>query len=267
MSVSVSIRMLSGVAEQNLARRIFDEVWPTDEGTQITANLLQALVHNGTYISGAFMGEEIVAAAFAFPGRDSHGHFHLHSHMAAVKEQFRNLGIGSQIKWHQRAWAMENGYDTITWTFDPLVRRNAKLNLVKLGVQVFEYFPDFYGDLPDALNAGDPTDRAIAHWRLNSERVSDALNRKLIFPGNNMPIALANIHGTPLAQEVDAPDSAVLCYIPEDIIEMRSSNPALALRWRLALRKELQHRLQSGWAIAGFTEEGAYIVSHHKGDR
>ena len=143
MSESVSIRMLSGVAEQNLARRIFDEVWPTDEGTQITANLLQALVHNGTYISGAFMGDEIVAAAFAFPGRDSHGHFHLHSHMAAVKEQFRNLGIGSQIKWHQRAWAMENGYDTITWTFDPLVRRNAKLNLVKLGAQVFEYFPDF----------------------------------------------------------------------------------------------------------------------------
>lgn len=263
----MSIRMLSGVAEQNLARSIFDEVWPTDEGTQITANLLQALVHNGTYISGAFVGEEIVAAAFAFPGRDSRGHFHLHSHMAAVKEEYRNQNIGSQIKWHQRAWAMENGYETITWTFDPLVRRNAKVNLVKLGVQVFEYFPDFYGDLPDALNAGDPTDRAIAHWKLNSARVSDALNRKLIFTNNHLPVALANIHGSPVAHQLNEGASSILCYIPEDIIELRTSNPALALQWRLALRKELQPRLESGWTISGFTEDGAYIVSHHKGDR
>jgi predicted GNAT superfamily acetyltransferase len=266
MSTPVSIRILSGVAEQNLARKIFDEVWPTDEGTQITANLLQALVHNGTYISGAFIKGEIVAAAFAFPGRDAHGHFHLHSHMAAVKEEFRNQNIGSQIKWHQRAWAMENGYDTITWTFDPLVRRNAKLNLVKLGVTVFEYFPDFYGDLPDALNAGDPTDRAIAHWKLHTERVSDALNRKLIFPGDDLPTSLANIHGTPLPQEVDDRASRILCYIPEDIIKIRSTNPDLALRWRLALRQELQPRLENGWSIAGFTEDGAYIVSSHKGD-
>ena len=267
MSSDLSIRILSGVAEQNLARAIFDEVWPSDEGTQITANLLQALVHNGTYVSGAFLNGEIVAAAFAFPGRDSHGHFHLHSHMAAVKEEFRNRSIGSALKWHQRAWAMENGYDTITWTFDPLVRRNAKLNLVKLGVQVFDYFPDFYGDLPDALNVGDPTDRSIAYWKLDSERVSDALNRKLFFSGDGMPVALANIHGTPLAQEVDDNESEILCYIPEDIIEIRSRNPELALRWRLALRNELQPRLENGWFIAGFTEDGAYIVSNHKGDR
>ncbi len=267
MSASVSIRMLLGVAEQNLARSIFDEVWPTDEGTQITANLLQALVHNGTYISGAFIDGEIVAAAFAFPGRDSHGNFHLHSHMAAVKEEYRNQNIGSQIKWHQREWAMKNGYDTITWTFDPLVRRNAKLNLVKLGVQVFEYFPDFYGDLPDALNAGDPTDRAIAHWRLNSERVSDALNRKLEFSNNHLPVALANSHGSPLPQRVEEGASTILCYMPEDIIEMRSTNPALALQWRLALRKELQPRLERGWTISGFTGDGAYIVRHQKGDR
>jgi predicted GNAT superfamily acetyltransferase len=267
MSTPVSIRILEGVTEQNLARTIFDEVWPSAEGTQITANLLQALVHNGTYISGAFVDGEIVAAAFAFPGRDDHGHFHLHSHMAAVKEEFRNQSIGSQIKWHQRAWAMEKGYDTITWTFDPLVRRNAKLNLVKLGVQVFDYFSDFYGDLPDALNAGDPTDRTIAHWKLDAGRVSDALNRKLFFPINDSPVALANIHGTPLTQDVDQSASTILCYIPEDIIEIRSKNSELALRWRLALRQELQSRLADGWSIAGFTQDGAYIISKHKGDR
>lgn len=80
----VSIRNLLGVTEQDYARAVFDEVWPTDEGTQITANLMQAMVHNGAYVSGVFFDVDIIAAAFAFPGIDSQKHLHLHSHMAAV---------------------------------------------------------------------------------------------------------------------------------------------------------------------------------------
>jgi len=263
----VTLRILAGVEQQNLAREIFDEVWPSDEGTQITANLLQALVHNGTYLSGAFIGDEIVAAAFAFPGVDKSGHLHLHSHMTAVREGFRNQGIGSAVKWHQRAWAMERGYDSIKWTFDPLVRRNAKLNIVKLGVQVFDYFPDFYGDLPDVLNAGDPTDRTMAYWELTSMRVSDALNRRLVFNAENRPVALAKIDGHPVEREIGLSAPEILCYIPADIIEIRSMDSALALKWRLALRNQLHRRLSSGWAIVGFTEDGAYIVSRNEGDR
>lgn len=263
----VTIRILAGVQEQDQARRIFDEVWPSAEGTQITANLLQALVHNGTYVSGAFIDNEIVAAAFAFPGLDKSGHLHLHSHMAAVREGFRDRGIGGEIKWHQRAWAMQRGYDSITWTFDPLVRRNAKFNIVKLGVQVFDYFPDFYGDLPDALNIGDPTDRAMASWHLSSMRVSDALNRQLQFFSEDRPIALAKIDGAPVEREIEDSVSEVLCYIPADIIEIRANDSVLALEWRLALRNQLHRRLSDRWAIVGFTDDGAYIVSKHGGAR
>ena len=152
LNADPSIRILSGIGEQNLARAIFDEVWPSDEGTQITANLLQAMVHNGTYLAGVFIEDEIVAAAFAFPSFDKNKYLHLHSHMTAVKESCRNRNIGTALKFHQKAWALDHGYETITWTFDPLVRRNAKLNLVKLGVQVFDYFSDFYGNLPDNYN-------------------------------------------------------------------------------------------------------------------
>lgn len=261
----VSIRNLQGVTEQDYARAIFDEIWPTDEGTQITANLLQAMVHNGAYVSGVFFDAEIVAAAFAFPGIDSQKHLHLHSHMAAVKEKYRNRNIGSALKWHQRAWALENGYETITWTFDPLVRRNARLNLVKLGVQVFEYFADFYGDLPDALNAGDPTDRVIARWDLLSEQVVGAaryLNLELSSEG--IPVALANVNEKPMKQTVDPSSSVVLAYVPTDIITLRSENPARAWEWRLSLREELQPRLNSGWYIQGFTSDGAYVVTKKK---
>ena len=258
----VTIRILATVEEQDFARQIFDQVWPTDEGTQITSNLLQAMVHNGTYVSGVFVQGEVVAAAFAFPGIDTNKHLHLHSHMAAVKEKYRNRNIGSALKWHQRAWALENGYETITWTFDPLVRRNARLNLVKLGVQVFEYFSDFYGDLPDALNAGDPTDRVIAKWSLLSDRVIEAArNLNLEIPLDSIPVALANVFEEPVKEEVPVTAGKVAVYLPKDIIEMRSTDSGSAMAWRLALRAELEPRLKAGWHIAGLTKEGAYVVS------
>lgn len=261
----VSIRNLQGIIEQGYARAIFDEVWPTDEGTQITANLLQAMVHNGAYVSGVFYDVDVIAAAFAFPGIDSKAHLHLHSHMAAVREKYRNRNIGSALKWHQRAWAMENGYETVTWTFDPLVRRNARLNLVKLGVQVFEYYADFYGDLPDALNAGDPTDRVIARWDLLSDRVVGAAkNINLEMSPHGIPVALANANDRPVKETVDASSSAVLAYLPTDIIQLRADNAARAWEWRLALREELQPRLMSGWYIQGFTSDGAYVVAKKK---
>lgn len=261
----VEIRVLAGVAEQDYAREIFDEVWPTNEGTQITANLLQALVHNGTYLSGVFVEGEIVGAAFAFPSVDQERNLHLHSHMAAVRENFRDRSIGSTLKWHQRAWALEHGYEVITWTFDPLVRRNARLNLVKLGVQVFEYFPDFYGDLPDALNAGDPTDRAMARWDLLSKTTTDGARfRNLEKLPELIPVALSIEDGRPIQHAVNPNAAQILCYLPSDIIEIRLRDNALALTWRLALREELLPRLTYGWHISGFTHDGAYVVSRNK---
>lgn len=262
MVAPLEIRNLRGVAEQNLAREIFDLVWPSDEGTQITANLLQALSHNGAYVAGGFIGNEIVVAAFAFPSLDDEGHLHLHSHMTAVTPEYRNRNMGGAIKWHQRDWALAHGYSRITWTFDPLVRRNAVLNLVKLGARVFEYFPDFYGNLPDALNAGDPTDRAMAHWDLKSDRVVEARDHQLekIDP-SGIPVALGIDQGRPLEKLVARDSRAVLCYMPEDIIEIRAKDPALALMWRLALRNQLQSRLELGWRIEGLTTDGAYVVA------
>ncbi len=264
-NAQVSIRNLQGVTEQDYARAIFDEVWPTDEGTQITANLMQAMVHNGAYVSGVFYDADVIAAAFAFPGIDSQTHLHLHSHMAAVKEKYRNRNIGSALKWHQRAWALENGYETITWTFDPLVRRNARLNLVKLGVQVFEYFADFYGDLPDALNAGDPTDRVIARWDLLSAPVMEAArNLNLEISPQGIAVALFNANEKPEAGKVPASAETVAIYLPTDIVQMRTDNGARAWEWRLALREQLQPRLNAGWYIKGFTSDGAYVLTQQK---
>ena len=264
VAAGVEIRLLNDLVGQNLARGLFDQVWSTDGETQVTPNLMQALVHNGSYVSGAFIGSRFVAAAFAFPGRDEHGHLHLHSHMAAVLDDVRDRRIGTALKWHQRAWAIEAGYDTITWTFDPLVRRNARLNLLKLGVYVSDYYQDFYGDMADALNAGDATDRVMARWELLSPRTVQAAALTNGLAPNPIPsqafLALTIENDEPVIHHAPGISDVLVVTLPPDIIEIRTKDPQRASRWRIAVRSVLAPALEAGMEITGFTSEGAYLI-------
>ena len=264
VAAGVEIRLLDNLAGQTLARQLFDQVWSTDGGTQITSNLMQALVHNGAYVSGAFVGVRIVGAGFAFPGRDESGHWHLHSHMAAVLDEVRDRRIGSALKWHQRAWAIGAGYETITWTFDPLVRRNARLNLLKLGVYVSEYYENFYGDMADTLNAGDATDRAMARWELLSARTLKAAASADGLGPDPIPsqatIALTIENDEPVIHNVSSTTDTLVVALPPDIIEIRMKDPTQASRWRMAVRSVLSPALAGGMEITGFTSEGAYLI-------
>jgi len=260
----VEIRLLPDLDGQNLARGLLDATWPADEGTQVTSNLMQALVHSGAYVSGAFIGDRIVGAAFAFPGRDASGHAHLHSHMAAVLEGMRDRRIGTALKWHQRAWALGVGYETITWTFDPLVRRNARLNLLKLGIYANEYFENFYGDMRDALNIGEASDRILARWELLSERTLKAAAA----PNGLEPDVIPKDAAIALTCENDEPvlhldalnADVIVAATPMDIIAIRLSDPALAGRWREAVRSVLAPALINGSEITGFTNDGSYLI-------
>ncbi|WP_394550867.1 hypothetical protein ACDF64_09915 [Agromyces sp. MMS24-JH15] len=100
---------------------------------------------------------------------------HLHSHMNAVDPSSRGHGIGVALKLRQRAACLEHGVDEIRWTFDPLIRRNAYFNLVRLGAEVAAYHRDFYGDLRDAISGGDVSDRFEVRWRLDAPRTRRAL--------------------------------------------------------------------------------------------
>ena len=234
MSSNISIRPLTSLADQALGRMIFDHTWAMDAGTEITPNLLQAMVHSGAYLSGAFIDGECVGAAFAFPATT--GGPHLHSHMTAVIDKFRDKGIGHALKVDQYKWAKQNNYKEITWTFDPLVARNAKLNILKLGVDISAYYPNFYGDMPDELNAGDESDRVMASLKV----VGDA--------------------PTPRTA-ISAPDkSAVLIAIPSDIVAIRVKDIAENLRWRREVRDKFVGVLARGGKVVGFSENNEYVV-------
>lgn len=250
-------------ADQNAAREVFDVVWP-GEGTQVTPNLLRAITYSGGYASVAVSDGVPIGAALGIVGL-RHGVTLLHSHMAAVIETDRNRSIGTALKLHQRAWAMDHGFEVIAWTFDPLVRRNAKLNLVKLGTEVRGYEEDFYGEMLDAINAGDRSDRLYVWWELESSRAEAAATRNFEvldareLRADGFEDVLVDVRGEPRIIDTDA--HALLVAMPDDIVAIRNADQARALRWRMAMREVLQPRLSSSWVISGLTNDDRYVLT------
>jgi predicted GNAT superfamily acetyltransferase len=234
MKSQIQIRRLEFLSEQIIGRQIFDQTWPMDSGTEITPNLLQAMVHSGSYLSGAFIDGKCVGAAFAFPATT--GGLHLHSHMTAVLDAYRDQGVGYALKMDQWHWAKKNNFSEISWTFDPLVSRNAKLNLIKLGVNISSYHPNFYGDMPDALNAGDESDRLMVSWKVVGE---NPVKRELI--------------STPKPTDI-------LIQIPADIVAIRSKDWAENLFWRRKVREQFLQAFEKGGQVVGFSTNCEYVV-------
>ena len=252
----------------NAVRAVFDQVWP-GEGTQVTPNLLRALVHAGSYCSVVVDDDErVVGAALGFPARDASlpGGVFLHSHMAAVVDGKRDRGIGALIKQHQRSWAREQGIPVVSWTFDPLVRRNAHFNVNRLGVDIRDYHPDFYGVMTDAINAGDRTDRLVAWWVVDSDRAHAAEQGDLSIPDH---ASLAGAARDLIAITADGPrvlaspsaDETVLVSLPDDVVSLRRSDPDLGLQWRLAVRSALTSAFDAGLRVSAVTSAGAYVLS------
>ena len=234
MSNSIQVRELDNLQDQDFGRNIFDITWSMDAGTEITPNLLQAMVHSGSYLSGAFIDNKIVGAAFAFPA--TNGGLHLHSHMTAVLPEFRDKGVGYALKIDQWNWAKKKNYSHLSWTFDPLVRRNAKLNIAKLGVDISDYYPNFYGAMPDALNAGDESDRLMVSWRTDID--------------------------APKARElIMRPETGdILIEIPEDIVAIRSKNQSESMKWRRQVREQFLAAFEKNGKVVGFSANNEYVV-------
>ena len=232
--MALRIAELDNIKSQFHARKIFDLTWSMDTGTEITPNLLQAMVHSGSYLSGAFIDNKIVGAAFAFPA--TNGGLHLHSHMTAVLPEFRDKGVGYALKIDQWNWAKKKNYSHLSWTFDPLVRRNAKLNIAKLGVEISAYYPNFYGEMPDSLNAGDESDRLMVSWRTDID--------------------------APRARElITNPEPGdILIEIPEDIVVIRSRNQSESMKWRRQVREKFLAAFEKNGKVIGFSANNEYVV-------
>lgn len=225
---SIDIRTLATVEDIHEAARVLDTVWG-ERGT-MPANILRALEHAGNYVVGLFDADRMIGASAAFFGPSADRS--MHSHITGIVPGYQGRGLGRQLKNHQRDWALERGVGRITWTFDPLVGRNAHFNLAVLGARATEYLVNQYGEMADAVNRGDESDRLLAVWALAEP---------------------------PSPTPTDAEISAVV-PVPDDIEALRSSDPAAAAEWRRRVRDEVQGHLASGRRIGGFDRRGYLIV-------
>ncbi|MGC0318622.1 putative GNAT superfamily acetyltransferase [Kitasatospora acidiphila] len=257
----VTVRALAGLAEVRSAAELLNRVWQAQPSDPVVPPaVLRAYEYSGNYLAGAFRGSRLVAAAVGFlsPGD------RLHSDVLGVLPGERGTGVGFAVKQHQRAWALRHGLHEVRWTFDPLLRRNARFNLRSLGAEAVAYLPDFYGPLSDGLNVLEETDRLAVHWRLTSRRATQAARRRLPKPDRAVPSGaeLAVDHqGTPASATPDAP--AQLVAVPADIDLLRANDRPAAAHWRRVVRTALTIALADGYRIADFTSDGCYLLLPH----
>lgn len=171
---AITIRECEGIEELNACVALQKEVWKFDDVDLIPLRMFVVSQKIGGQVIGAFAGDRLVGFAFSIPGSRS-GHAYLHSHMLAVRDAYRNLGLGRRLKLAQRADALQRGFELMEWTFDPLEIKNAHLNLARLGAIARRYSINHYGFSSSPLQGGLPTDRLVAEWWLKSKRVINLL--------------------------------------------------------------------------------------------
>lgn len=254
----VTVRVLHELPDLDQIIALYQQVWrPDPTSPPFTLEQLRVLAHLGSYVAAAYRGEQMVGATVGFFGPPDTRT--LHSHITGVLPDGQASGVGYALKTHQRAWALDNGVRTVTWTFDPLVSRNAHFNLAKLGARCRVYLESFYGDMPDELNAGDESDRLLLDWELADPTVTRALDGQ---PVERTPGAMVALDigpdQRPLPGEVKGRHVEV--RIPADIYAVRKARPETALRWRLAVRDVLGGLLADGAVITGFSRDGGYLL-------
>lgn len=238
----IVIRRVNTQAEYEECIRIQDETWGAGFSERVPAAILKVAQYLGGVTAAAFDGPDttgqMLGFVFGMTGvRD--GHLVHWSDMLAVRAEARNRGIGRRLKLFQRSLVMDLGVRQILWTYDPLVSRNAHLNLNTLGARVTDYVPDMYGaDTGSALHEGIGTDRFVVAWDVSSGEAGQRGSRHV-----------SGAAESALSEEI-------LVEIPEDIQSLIATAPATARAWRESTRAAFLQHLTNGYRVAGFHRLG-----------
>jgi predicted GNAT superfamily acetyltransferase len=170
----VTIRKCEALEEMQACFALQKEVWKFADADLIPVRMFVVAAKIGGQVIGAFDGKEMIGFALAIPGMRN-GYCYLHSQMLAVRQQYRNGGLGRRMKLYQREEALARGFELMEWTFDPLEIKNAYLNIEKLGAIARRYNVNQYGITSSPLQGGLPTDRLVAEWWMKSKRVEAIL--------------------------------------------------------------------------------------------
>jgi predicted GNAT superfamily acetyltransferase len=230
-AADVSLRPLTSIQDAESILEVMIATWGKHQ--LLPREMIVALGESGNAPYGALADDGfLVGYVLGWAGVDGDG-LHVHSHMLATMPDRRHGGVGFALKLAQRAQALERGIRTVRWTFDPMVARNAWLNLGKLGAVADRFRRDFYGRMSDSLNEGERSDRLVVRWDLDAE------------PGPR-----------------PAPAAVATVTVPREYAALRERDPEAARAARDETAAALESLLAAGRIVVGFDRErSAYLLA------
>jgi len=276
------IKILESPEEISSVEALQRMVWPGSETDVVPAHVFITAVHNGGLVIGAFDNSQIIGFVFGFPGLEAtpDGPRPKHcSHMMGIHPDYRDSGVGFALKRAQWQMVRHQGLDHITWTYDPLLSRNARLNIAKLGAVCNTYRRSEYGNMRDGLNAGLPSDRFQVDWWINTRRVDRRLSKRPRRPLKLDNFAKADlqplysVHASPQAGGLPRPPEhfspleghLALAEIPADFIGLKDADFSLARDWRFFSREVFEMAFAEGYIVTDFIfDQGRsfYVLSN-----
>jgi chorismate synthase len=257
--MEISIRPLRSLDEYTACEELQRRVWVMPNDLEVVPlHLLVTVQRNGGLLLGAFDGSDLVGFIFGFPGFTAGGRAKHCSHMMGVAPGYQSAGIGYRLKLAQRDFALAQGAELVTWTYDPLESRNAYLNIHKLGAVSRTYIRDYYGPLTDGLSAGLPSDRLEVDWWIASGCTGQRQSRA---PGEPHADCAFQVNETgrtatglltPGALRLDAKAPLLQVEIPVDYQSIKATDPDLALAWRHATREIFESYFARGYSVVAF---------------
>lgn len=253
-SADITVRPLASLEELKACVALQNEVWGMQYDDAVPASLLHVVSHVGGIVAGAFAADgELIGFVFGLAGIKNGEVVHW-SHALGVRESARNAGVGRMLKQYQRAELARLGIATMYWTFDPLMAKNAHLNLNRLGARVVDYVENMYGTTGSPLHHGLATDRLVVSWPTAAESEPPASAARTIVAGiDHHPVLTLepqteDVTGDPASLERGDRPPVLLVEVPADLQRVA---PARVAAWHASLRTNFQSALRAGYSATG----------------
>lgn len=250
------IRPFESHADRAQCVELQELTWGRGFTERVPAAMLLVAQEMGGVVAGAFADDgTMLGFVFGVTGL-RHGRLAHWSDMLAVRPEARGARLGERLKEFQRNHCRQLGIESIYWTYDPLVARNAHLNLNRMGARVDEFVPAMYGEATNSPLQGDmPTDRFIVSWTVDPAVAA--------LPLDALPPQLPLVVDADAAEGTLVDEPAVGVCVPRDISALAASDLAAARRWRFATRRAFAHYLPKGYHVRGFVAAptgGTYLL-------
>jgi chorismate synthase len=271
---NITIRILHTSQEMHDAVQIQRVYWGDDMGDMVPLHMMMSISHYGGHIFGAYDGDKLVGILIGFLGADvkpddnldARQRLLIMSKRMVVLPEYRGRKIGESLKLAQRDYALRHNIPLVSWTFDPMLSRNAYLNIHKLRGVVQKYIPDFFGK--EVANPALQADRVslswwVAHSRLTQDVLPDMSSAPILNP-TKLQNGLRVLNGS----ENNLQESAYRLEIPSEFVPYERLDTQLAQDWRLHIRHHFQRLLSSGYLASDFVridERSFYVFARDDG--